>query len=100
MAGSTFLDDLFMDYLKELVGRSEFEQWRKIHPEDYIKLRCKGWEEAKTAFNGTCPAAIDPPFSFIRAIPAEVTSLLTQHMFQPTRCPHDSLGKLACMRSC
>lgn len=72
MAGSAFMDDMFVDFARDLLGRDGFDHWAEQHPHDFSKLKCKAWEEAKLAFDGTAAAAIDPPFSLIRSLPDEV----------------------------
>lgn len=72
MAGSTFMDDMFVKFAKELLGHEGFDFWTGQNPKDFSKLKCKAWEEAKLAFNGTSDAFIDLPFSLIRSLPDEV----------------------------
>lgn len=80
MAGSTFLDDHFVDFVKDLLGQQGFEQWMVQHPQEFSKLKCKAWEEAKLAFDGTDAATIDPPFSLLKSLPDKVRSGIKQVM--------------------
>ena len=67
LAGSSFMDDMFVGFVKELLGHEGFEHRMQQHPQDFSKLKCKAWEEAKLAFTGKTAAIIDPPLSLIRA---------------------------------
>ena len=90
MAGSAFMDDMFVDFARDLLGCDGFDHWTEQHPHDFSKLKCKAWEETKLAFDGTAAAVIDPPFSLIRSLPDEVGPEL-QLTMSPHVIQHDIL---------
>lgn len=89
LAGSSKMDDMFMEYAKNRLGVEEFTQWAESNPRDVAVLKHKAWEEVKTAFDGTEGAMIDPMPSLVRAISEEVchVNILGRHLNHATLKP-------------
>ena len=77
MAGSTRLDDMFRDYVREVFGPEDFDAWIADWPDVFSKIKDKYWEDAKKEFDGSQDVVVDLPARIMNTLPDEVMLLLS-----------------------
>lgn len=84
MAGSTRLDDMFRDYVRELFGPEDFDAWIADRPDVFSKIKDKYWEHAKKEFDGTQDVVVELPARIMNTLPDEV---MLAHSIWSSRMP-------------
>lgn len=72
MAGSTSIDDMFQQHVRDLFGPAEFDAWIADHPQMFSKMKHKAWEDAKKMFDNNQDIVIDMPGRVMNSLPDEV----------------------------
>lgn len=75
LAGSTNIDDMFQQHVRDLFGPEDFDSWILQHPQMFVKIKHKAWEIAKKAFDGTRGIVLDIPGRMVNSLPDGVRRL-------------------------
>ena len=78
MAGSTSIDDMFQQHVRDLFGPAEFDAWLIEHPHLFSKMKHQAWEDAKKMFDDSRDIVIDMSARVMFSLSDEVSLGLSQ----------------------
>ena len=73
LAGSTYLNSMIEETIRNALGGDVYDDWKDSKPVDAVKLIHDKVELQKRSFDGTSPIKLELPLSLLRVIPAEVS---------------------------